>query len=167
MFRSLFKLAVVIIVAVLVYNFFFGTSTEKENSRKVFEQMRGVVVSVSDLVKSERTKFDEGKYDAALQKLGGAYKAIRDQAKNVDEKVLKRLDNLEERKSELEKELAALQQTEDPQPVSGKKSLKADPKAEQAKAAKAADQARRKEMLQKELEALLNDSDKLLQDAQQ
>lgn len=167
MFRSLFKLALIAIAAILVYNFFFGTNAEKENSRKVFEQMRGVVVSMADLVKSERAKFDEGKYDAALQKLGGAYKAIRDQAKNVDEKVLKRLDNLEERKSELEKELANLQQTEDLQPVTGKKTLKADPKAEQAKATKAADQARRKEMLQIELEALLNDSDKLLRDAQQ
>ena len=65
MVRSLLKLAAVLIAAMLVYNYFFGTSNEKENSRKVFGQMRGVVVSVGDLLKSERAKFDAGKYDDA------------------------------------------------------------------------------------------------------
>lgn len=171
MIRSLFKLAVVAIVAILVYNYFFGTSEEKENSRKVFGQMRGVVVSVADLVKSERAKFDAGKYDAALEKLGGAYRAVREQAQHVDGKVLKRLDELEKRKSALEQELDSIQagdeQTAAPTPTTGKRAAKPDPKAEQAKAAKSADQQRRKEALQKELESLLRDSDSLLQDAQQ
>lgn len=169
MIRSLFKLAVVAIVAILVYNYFFGTSEEKENSRKVFGQMRGVVVSVADLVKSERAKFDAGKYDAALEKLGGAYRAVREQAQHVDGKVLKRLDELEKRKSALEQELDSIQAGDEQTavPATGKRGAKPDPKAEQAKAAKSADQQRRKEALQKELEALLRDSDSLLQDAQQ
>ncbi len=169
MVRSLLKLAAVLIAGILVYNFFFGTSTEKENSRKVFGQMRDVVVSVGDLVKSERSKFDAGKYDAALEKLGGAYRAVRDQAQHVDAKVLKRLDDLENRKTSLQEELDNINQEDQPTtpPTSGKKALRPDPKAEQAKATKAANQQRRKEALQKELEALLRDSDTLLQDAQQ
>jgi hypothetical protein len=171
MFRSLIKLAVLAIAAILVYNYFFGTSEEKENSRKVFGQMRGVVVSVADLVKAEKAKFDAGKYDAALDKLGDAYRAIRQQAQHVDDKVLKRLDDLERRKADLEQELESIDQADQqgaaPSAPSGKKGIKADPKAEQAKAAKAADQQRRKEALQKELEDLLRDSDTLLQDAQQ
>jgi cytochrome c556 len=171
MIRSLLKLAVVAIAAVLIYNYFFGTNEEKDKSRQVFGQMRSVVVSVADLVKSERAKFDAGKYDAALDKLGGAYRAIRQQAQHVDDKVLKRLDDLERRKAELELDLDSIeagdQQTSSTPPANGKKTLKPDPKAEQAKAAKSADQQRRKEALQKELEALLRDSDKLLQDAQE
>lgn len=170
MIRSLLKLAAIAIIAILTYNYFFGTNQEKENSRKVFGQMRGVVVSVADLVKSERAKFDAGKYDAALDKLGDAYRAVRQQAQHVDEKVLKRLDNLEQRKSALEQELDNIEQNDQqlntPSPSNGKKTLKPDPKAEQAKTAKKADQERRKEALQKELEALLRDSDTLLQDAQ-
>ncbi len=171
MVRKLLKLAAVLIVAILVYNYFFGTSAEKENSRKVFGQMRALVVSVADLVKSERAKFDAGKYDAALEKLGGAYRAIRDQAQHVDAKVLKRLDELENRKASLQKELDDISQEDRQQdtapPKPGKKTLRPDPKAEQEKAAKAAEQQRRKEALQRELEALLRDSDALLQDAQQ
>lgn len=171
MIRSLIKLALIAVVAILIYNYMFGTNEEKENSRKVFGQMRGVVVSVADLVKAERAKFDAGKYDAALDKLGDAYRAIRQQAQHVDDKVIKRLDNLEQRKAALEEELDSIeqgdQQAANSAPVSGKKTVKADPKAEQAKAAKAADQVRRKEALQKELESLLRDSDTLLQDAQQ
>ncbi len=165
MVRSLLKLAAVLIAAMLVYNYFFGTSNEKENSRKVFGQMRGVVVSVGDLLKSERAKFDAGKYDAALEKLGGAYRAIRDQAQHVDAKVLKRLDDLENRKASLQQELDDINQEDNSPPSKpGKKTQRPDPKAAQEKAA---NQQRRKEALQKELEALLRDSDTLLQDAQE
>jgi hypothetical protein len=170
MIRSLIKLAVIAIAAILVYNYLFGTSEEKDNSRRVFGQMRSVVVSVADLVKAERTKFDAGKYDAALDKLSDAYRAIRQQAQHVDDKVIKRLDDLERRKTSLQEELDSIeqvdQQSSSPTPA-GKKTLKPDPKAEQAKAAKAADQQRRKEALQKELESLLRDSDNLLRDAQE
>ncbi|MBL7829206.1 MAG: hypothetical protein JNJ57_21405 [Saprospiraceae bacterium] len=170
MFRSLIKLALVAIAAILIYNYFFGTSEEKENSRKVFGQLRGVVESVTVLVKSEKAKFDAGKYDAALDKLGEAYRAIRQQAQHVDEKVIKRLDELERRKADLEQELESIDQADQQTtttPPPGKKGVKPDAKAEQAKAAKAADQQRRKEALQKELDDLLRDSDALLQQAEQ
>ncbi|MFN0033583.1 MAG: hypothetical protein ACKVUS_00865 [Saprospiraceae bacterium] len=163
MIRSLLKIAALLIAGILVYNYFFGSNEEKENSRQVFGQIRGVVVSVGQLVKAEKGKFDAGKYDAALDKLGGVYKAIRTQARNMDEKVIKRLDELEGRKTELEQELDEIesgdQQAAAPQPKSKKK----DPKAEQTKAA---DQNRRKEELLRELENLVRDSDALLQDAE-
>jgi hypothetical protein len=168
MIRSLLKLAALLVAGILVYNYFFGTDTEKENSRKVFGQLRGVVVSVADLVKSEKNKFDAGKYDAALDQLGGAYKAIRQQAQHVDDKVLKRLDDLEQRKAHLEEKLQNVEAGDEAAatPVP-KKNGKTDPKAEQQKAAKAADQLRRKEVLLQELDQLVRDSDALLQDAQQ
>lgn len=169
MIRSLIKLGLLAVACILVYNYFFGTNEEQENSKKIFGELRGVVVSVGDLVKSEKAKFDAGKYDAALAKLGDAYKVIRAQAQHVDEKVLIRLDNLESRKAGLEQQLSDIKQGEE-QPATapaGKKTLKRDPKAEQAKADKAADQQRKKDALQKELEDLIRDSDTLLQRAQQ
>jgi gamma-glutamylcyclotransferase (GGCT)/AIG2-like uncharacterized protein YtfP len=165
MIRSLIKIGLLLVAGILVYNYFWGTSEEKENSRRVFGQIRGVVVSVGQLVQSEKDKFDAGKYDAALDKLGGVYRAIRTQARHVDEKVIRRLDELESRKAELQQELDAIeagdQQAAAPQPKSKKK----DPKAEQEKAAKAADQNRRKETLLRELEDLVRDSDALLKEA--
>jgi len=164
MIRSLLKLAALLIAGILVYNYFFGTNEEQENSRKVFGQIRGVVTSVGQLVRSEKDKFDAGKYDAALDKLGGVYKAVRTQAQHVDEKVIKRLDELENRKEDLEQELNAIE-AGDQQAAKEPTLKKKDPKAEKDKATKAADQIRRKGELLQELDQLIRDSDTLLQDA--
>ncbi len=164
MFRSLLKLAVVAIFAILAYNYFLGNREEKEDSRRVFSQMRGVIVSVTQIIKSESAKFDAGKYDEALDKLGGAYKAIRQQAQRMDEKMLTRLDELERRKTAMEQELDSIEQV-DQQPVTTDKKKGAGSSVEKSK--KAAEQQRRKELLQKKLDDLLRDSDTLLQDAQQ
>lgn len=163
MIRSLLKLAALLIAGILVYNYFFGTDEEKESSRKVFGQIKGVVVSVGQLVSSEKDKFDAGKYDAALDKLGGVYKAVRTQASKLDDKVLQRLDSLESRKSELQEELHSIEmeEKENQTPVGKKK----DPRAEQAKAEKAAEQLRRKASLLRELESLIRDSETLLDEA--
>ncbi len=160
MIRSLLKIAALLIAGILIYNYFFGTNEEQENSRKVFGQIRGVVVSVGQLVSAEKDKFDAGKYDAALDKLGGVYKAIRTQAKHVDDKLIKRLDELESRKAELEQELNEIDAV-DQQTASAPAGKKKDPKT----AAKTADQTRRKEALFRELENLVRDSDSLLQEA--
>lgn len=165
MIRSLIKLGLLLIAAILVYNYFFGTDQEQDNSRKIFGQMRDVVVSVGQLVKTEKSNFDAGKYDGVLEQLGGAYRAVRDRAQYVDEKVLRRLDELEERKAHLQSELDSIEKNDQAVETPVKKGVKKDPKAEQQKAAKVADQNRRKEALQQELKALLRDSDALLKEA--
>ncbi|MCC7245448.1 MAG: hypothetical protein IT269_07205 [Saprospiraceae bacterium] len=168
MIGTLLKWGGLLVIGILIYNFMFGSSEEKDNSRKVFGEMRTLVVSVGNLMKSERSKFDAGKYDKVLEKLGGAYRAVRERAQYVDENVLRRLDDLEKRKTALETELQSIEDADQavvaPQPA--KKGVKKDTKAEEQKAAKAADQQRRKEELQRELEALLRDSDALLEAAQ-
>jgi phage shock protein A len=121
---------------------------------------------VGQLVRSEKDKFDAGKYDAALDKLGGVYKAVRTQARHVDEKVIKRLGELEGRKAELEKELNEIE-AGDQQAAAAPVSKRKDAKAEKEKASKAADQIRRKAALFEELENLVRDSDALLQEAGQ
>lgn len=169
MIRFVLKIGAVLVAGILIYNFFFGTSAEKEQSRQIFGQVKDVVVSVGALVKSEKTKFDAGKYDAALEKLGGAYQAVRKQAQHLDASFMKRLDELEQRKASLQSEIDSIEQID--QTISDapapKKGIKTDPKAEKAKTEKAADQKRRKEDLQRELEQLFKDSETLLQQAQE
>ena len=160
MIRSLLKIAALLIASVLLYNYFFGTNEEQESSRKIFVQIRGVVTSVGQLVSAEKDKFDAGKYDAALDKLGGVYKAVRTQAHHVDAKLIKRLDELEARKIELEQdlnEIEAVDQQAETTPIGKKK----DPKA----VVKDTEQTRRKKDLFRELESLVRDSDTLLQAA--
>ncbi len=170
MIRSLLKIVLLVVGAILVYNYFFGSNAEKEQSRHIFGEMRDVVVSVGQLVKSEKTKFDAGKYDGALDKLGDAYRAIRKQAEHVDAKVIKRLDELERRKASLQSELDSIEQIDEQlqnTPAAPQKGLKTDPKAQQTQSAKAADQQRRKADLQNQLEQLVKDTDDLLKQAQE
>jgi len=169
MIRFVLKIGALLVAGILIYNYFFGTDTEKETSRKIFGEMKDVVVSVSQLVKTEKQKFDAGKYDTALAKLGSAYKAVRERAQHLDAKFIQRLDELEQRKATLQQELDSIdrgdqQATTAPPP---KKGLKANAKAEQEKTAKAADQQRRKEELQRELDLLIRDSEALMKQAEE
>jgi hypothetical protein len=167
MIRSLLKLALVLVAGILVYNYFFGTSAEKEQSKEVFRKTGAAVGAAWDLLKSEKEKFNAGKYDQALDKLGAAYREVRERAQYVDKNVLQRLDNLERRKADLEKELNSIEQEDSKSaapPASGKKTL-TKPTPEQQ--SKAADQQRRKEELMRELDKLMNDTDDMLRQAQE
>ncbi|MEM1220355.1 MAG: hypothetical protein AAGH79_15645 [Bacteroidota bacterium] len=105
MIRSILRLAVLLVVGILVYNFFFGTEAEKENSQKVFQEVKEVAISVKDLVKSEREKFDEGKYDQALSKMGDLFGQLKEKAQEVeDNNYLEKLADLDKKRKELEEE---------------------------------------------------------------
>ena len=143
MIGFLIKLAVVLVIGLLAYNYFFGSEEEKAQSAKTFGQMKEVAVSVGALAKSEKEKYDAGKYDAALDKLGNTYKTLREGAQKMDASLLKRIDELEKRKRGLEKELADIEKT--------------DSATNQ--------QAERKAQLGLELEQLKQDSDKLVKDS--
>lgn len=165
MVKSLIKLGLILVAGILVYNYFFGTNEEQAQSKEVFKKTGDAVGAAWNLLKSEKQKFDHGKYDKVLDQLGGAYRAVRERAEYVDEKILKRLDELERRKASLQKELDAIEQTEAeaPAPATDKKGLKTDA----TQALKSADQNRRKEALQRALDSLIRDTDTLLKQAQE
>lgn len=147
------KLAVLLLVGVLAWNFFFGTDEEKAQSAKVFGQMKGVAVSVGELARSEKAKFDAGKYDTALDKLASAYKAAREGARKLDAGVLKRIGELEKREDALRAEIDTIEKAE---ATAGQ-----GPDAEKQRKA----QQQRKEKLHREMEQLIADSNALLKEA--
>ncbi len=113
MIKHVLKLGALLLIGILGYNYFFGTATEKANSQKIFGQVKEVAVSVKNLVKNEKTKFDAGKYDKALQKLGGAYKGIREKLGGIDKKLLDRIEHLDDRKAALQKEIQQVEKSGD------------------------------------------------------
>ncbi len=167
MIGKLIKLGLLLVAGILVYNLFFGTSEEKKQSKEVFKKTGDALGAAWNLLKSEKQKFDAGKYDRVLSQLGDAYRSVRDRAEYVDQKILRRLDELEQRKAELQAQLDTIEQQDaapPPPPPSGKKGLRAPPADSSAKAA---DQQQRKERLQRQLDELIRDTDQLLQQAQQ
>jgi hypothetical protein len=64
MIRFLLKIGIFLVVGILIYNYFWGDNSEKAQSKAVFGEMRDVVVSVSGLLKTEKQKYNAGKYDS-------------------------------------------------------------------------------------------------------
>lgn len=105
MIRTVIKLGIVLVIGVLVYNFFLGTEAEKASSRRVFNEVKEVGVAIGDLLKSEKDKFDEGKYDDALSKIEDAFGNLREKARELDDNaILDRLAKLEDKRQQLEEE---------------------------------------------------------------
>lgn len=102
--KSLIKLAFWVVLAILVYNYFAGTASEKETSQKIFGEVKNLAVSVKDLISSESEKYNNGKYDLAIGKLDDLLGKLKTTAKNNSD-LLNKVDDLEKRKDKLSKEL--------------------------------------------------------------
>lgn len=75
MIKSVIKLAIFLVVGIVAYNYFLGDEQEKEQARNIVNGTgkaikKSVEVGV-DLIKDEYKKFKDGKYDRALDKIGG------------------------------------------------------------------------------------------------
>lgn len=106
--RSILKLALILVVGVLIYNYFLGTESEKEQSKEIFSEVKDLGKAAWGLLKSEKEKFDEGKYDEALDKIGGLLTNLKKKAETIqDSDILDRIASLEDQKEELERKIAA------------------------------------------------------------
>jgi cytochrome c556 len=106
MFGSLIRLALFLILGVLVYNYFFGTPTEKAASDNVFKQARGVVGSVTDLVKSEKEKYEAGKYNQAIDRINSTIGMLKGKAQDIkDSGALEKLSALEQKRAALQQRI--------------------------------------------------------------
>ena len=105
------KLVVVLVVAIVGYNYFFGTAEEKESAKAIVGQVKSLTSSVATLLKSEKEKFDQGKYDEAMSKIKTALHSIHDKAVAMGdsgEKLLNKVESLEQQEDALEHRLHEL-----------------------------------------------------------
>lgn len=100
--RSLIKLGLILVAGILVYNFFFGDAEEKAQSREIFEKVGDLGKAGINLLRSEKEKFDDGKYDDALDKIGGLFDKVKDKAEDLnDSELLRDISRLEQKRQEL------------------------------------------------------------------
>lgn len=106
--RSILKLGLLLVAGILIYNYFLGTPEEKEQSKVIFREVKDLGKSAVDLLKSEKAKYEDGKYDGALDKIGNVFESLRNKAEDIqDSQMLDKLAELEERRLALEKHLEA------------------------------------------------------------
>jgi basic membrane lipoprotein Med (substrate-binding protein (PBP1-ABC) superfamily) len=111
MIKSALKLLVILVVGILIYNLFLGTEEEKTGAKKIVGEMKDVGVAVKDLLKAEKEKFDKGKYDKAIDKIGGMLSNLKRNAKDFDERYVQRIEELERKRQTLKDELDAVSDT--------------------------------------------------------
>lgn len=113
MIRSLLKLAVFLVIGILVYNYFYGTAEEKAQSKEVFGKVRDLGRDAWNLLRTEKDKLDEGKYDGAVDQvsetvdgLGDLLGQLKSSAESLNNSgALHRLQELESRRQTLEQQL--------------------------------------------------------------
>jgi len=105
MIKAVLRILVVVVIGVLIYNYFLGTPEEKANAKRIFNEVKEVGVAVKDLVKSEKEKFDEGKYDAALDKIGGVFNSLKENSSELSGGMNEEIDQLEAKRKELSAKL--------------------------------------------------------------
>lgn len=114
--RSLIKWGLILVVAILVYNYFFGDAQEKAQSKEIFHKVGELGKASWSLLKSEKAKLDEGKYDTAIDKIGNVYDDLRSRARSSnDRESLQRLSELEQERLDLEQRIAEIDAEKDRQ----------------------------------------------------
>ena len=113
------KVVLLLVVGIIGYNYFFGSAEEKANAQQIVGQVQKLTHSVADLLKSEKEKFDEGKYDDAIAKIKSALNTMHEKIATFtsggDANLLRDVESLEQQELNLETRLHNL----DPNDVEG------------------------------------------------
>ena len=110
--RSIINLVLVVLIAVLGYNYFFGSKDEKSESREIVAQVKGLGKSIGELIMNEKEKLESGKYDGLFEKVETIFKKIESQIRSDDRQRREQLEDLEEDKRNLEKEVKDAEENE-------------------------------------------------------
>ena len=106
MFRFLFKILILLVIGVLIYNYFFGNSEERTQAKAVVSEIKDAGRAVGNLLNMEKTKFDNGKYDKALDKMSMMLQKMKSSSK--DASTNQEITQLEAEKNSIETKLDKL-----------------------------------------------------------
>lgn len=109
MIKSIIRVGLFLVAGILVYNYFYGSDTEKEQSKQFFQEVKDLGGIAWDLLKSEKEKLDEGKYDEALDNIGGLFERMKSEAEKGGQAIT-RINDLELERQNLEDRLQRMQQ---------------------------------------------------------
>jgi lipopolysaccharide export LptBFGC system permease protein LptF len=102
MIRFLFKLGLSLVVLLLVYNYFLGTPEEKSTSKKIFGEVIHLGKSSWDLLRVEKQKLRDGKYDVAMDKVSQLLNGLENAViKSGDPKINDQFQDLTDKRDQL------------------------------------------------------------------
>lgn len=108
--RRIFSWIIILVFALVGYNYFFGTSEEKENAKEIVNEVKDLGKASWDLLKSEKEKAEEGKYDEAAEKFKDIFERLKGIANDENNReYINRLADLEQKRQDLEQKLQRME----------------------------------------------------------
>jgi len=109
MIKLLFRIAIFLVLGILIYNRFFGTPEEKAHSKAIIAEAKALGKASWALLKSEKEKLNQGKYDTALDRIETLFGQLRTRARSENDRAtLDQLAELEQQRLELETRMEQL-----------------------------------------------------------
>jgi len=102
MIQKIISITILLVIGLLTYNYFFGTAQEREQAQDIFGKGAEVVGASADLLKDEYQKFNDGKYDEALNNINGLLSKLKEKGGEIDD-WKKRKEDWDQKKNDLEK----------------------------------------------------------------
>ena len=111
LFKWVVPLAIVLTVFIVGYNYYWGTADEKVQSQQIIAKFRDLGKDVIGLLKSEKGKYETGKYDEVMSKISAGIATLKENASSASGKVgnwSEQIKDLEQKKAALESQIASL-----------------------------------------------------------
>jgi|SRR5690625_270128 len=103
--RTIFRWALMLVVLIVGYNYFFGDSHEKTESQEIIDKVKDLGESLFGFVVNEKERMEQGKYEGLFDQVENLFDLIKSQLESADTVERDELIKLESDKNDLEIEL--------------------------------------------------------------
>jgi len=104
MIGRILKLGILVFIGLVVYNYFLGTPEEKAKSKDIIGKVSDIGKAGVGLIKEEVVKFQEGKYDRALDKIESGLMTAKEQLSDKGGQLMDNIESWEGKKEAWSKE---------------------------------------------------------------
>ncbi len=113
MIKRILKIAVLLLIAWIVYVQFWGTDDQKTMRKNLFESVRNTGKSIGQIAKSEKGKLKDVSFKDALSKVGDSLDKLKENTKNLGAKTKEKINKVEKAKEDLDNLLSKLKLKKD------------------------------------------------------